>query len=111
MRSFPIHDLNLHLNSSERMPSCRRRIEKWSLIMDAKAQYTNYKPSTDTIFALELCISDERKPLLLANHVFVPYLVSALMLRPDHPRAAMKDDQKIWCQEYHAGTSHGTSTW
>ncbi len=69
--------------------------------MNGDGHYAGYRPSSVTISALELCISDERKPLLLSNDVFVPYLVSALLLGLDHPRAGMKDDQKIWCQAYH----------
>ena len=51
--------------------------------------------------ALRLCISDANKPLLLANKDFVPYLVDALLLDPEHPRAGMKEELKIWCQEHH----------
>lgn len=32
------------------------------------------KPAPDTIFVLELVISDDNKPLLLANPAFIPYL-------------------------------------
>ena len=52
--------------------------------------------------ALELCISDKNKPLLLDNPDFIPYLVDALLLDPDHPRAGMKHELKSWCQEHHA---------
>ena len=51
--------------------------------------------------ALELCVSDENKPLLLDNPDFIPYLVDALLLDPDHPRAGMKQELKSWCQEHH----------
>ena len=51
---------------------------------------------------LELCISDENKPLLLANPAFIPYLVDALLLDADHPRAGMKTELKSWCQTHHA---------
>ena len=51
--------------------------------------------------ALELCISDENKPLLLNNPDFIPYLVDALLLDPSHPRAAMNEEDKIWCQTRH----------
>ena len=68
--------------------------------------WTNFgggtKPSADNTFALQLCISDENKPLLLANEDFVPYLVDALLLDPEHPRAGLKEAEKIWCQEHHA---------
>ena len=59
------------------------------------------KPAADSINAMELCISDANKPLLLANKDFVPYLVDALLLDPEHPRAAMADELKTWCQEHH----------
>jgi len=52
--------------------------------------------------ALELCVSDENKPLLLANPAFIPYLVDALLLDADHPRAGMKPELKSWCQTHHA---------
>jgi hypothetical protein len=38
------------------------------------------KPTADTIMAVELCISDVVKPLLLANPSFIPYVVDALLL-------------------------------
>jgi predicted class III extradiol MEMO1 family dioxygenase len=61
----------------------------------------NTKPSADTIQALELCVSDENKPLLVASTDFVPYLVDALLLDPSHPRADMKPELKSWCQTHH----------
>ena len=70
--------------------------------MRAVGWYAGQKPSADTIMALELCVSDENKPLLLANPDFIPYLVDALLLDPDHPRAGMKEDLRIWCQTHHA---------
>jgi hypothetical protein len=60
------------------------------------------KPSADTIMTLELCISDANKPLLLAHRDFLPYLVDALLLEADHPRARMKPELKSWCQQHHA---------
>jgi len=50
---------------------------------------------------LELCISDKSKPLLLANTTFIPYLINGLFLDPDHPRADLKDEIKLWNQETH----------
>jgi hypothetical protein len=50
---------------------------------------------------LELCISDKSKPLLLANTTFIPYLINGLVLDPDHPRADLKDEIKLWNQETH----------
>ena len=59
------------------------------------------KPTADKIQVLELCISDTRKPLLLANSVLIPYLINGLFLDPDHPRADLKDEIKLWNQETH----------
>jgi hypothetical protein len=52
--------------------------------------------------ALELCISDSNKPLLLAHRDFLPYVVDALLLDAGHPRADMKPELKSWCQQHHA---------
>ena len=38
------------------------------------------KPTPELVQAVELCVSDQNKPLLLANEGFVPYLVDALLL-------------------------------
>ena len=54
--------------------------------------YANLKSTADTIMALELCALDTNKPLLLANTDFIPYLVDALLLDPDHPRAGLAQD-------------------
>ena len=43
----------------------------------------------------------QNKPLLIANDLFVPYLVDALLLDPQHPRASMKEELKVWCQQHH----------
>jgi len=59
------------------------------------------RPSADNMKVLELCISDQNKPLLLANPTLIPYLISALFLDPDHPRADLNDDVKAWNQKMH----------
>eukprot|EP01043_Picozoa_sp_COSAG02_P035565 COSAG02_NODE_2555_length_8532_cov_7.259900_6_plen_176_part_00 len=41
------------------------------------------------------------KPLLISSQLFIPYLVNALLLDPQHPRAGMKEELKVWCQEHH----------
>ena len=41
------------------------------------------------------------KPLLLNNDSFIPYLVDALLLDPEHPRAEVPPEQKAWCQMTH----------
>ena len=64
--------------------------------------YVGTKPTTDSVMTLELCVSDENKPLLLANPDFIPYLVDALLLDADHPRAGMKQELKVWLQTHHA---------
>ena len=73
----------------------------WSDMVGAVGAYASWKPTADNICALELCISDANKPLLLASEKFVPYLVAALLLDPHAPRAGMKDELKIWCQTHH----------
>jgi hypothetical protein len=78
------------------------RLTRWSQLVRADGSYRNNKPSADTIMALELCISDANKPLLLAHRGFLPYVVDALLLDPDHPRADMKLELKSWCQQHHA---------
>jgi hypothetical protein len=78
------------------------RLARWSQLVRADSYYQNSKPSADTILALELCISDSNKPLLLANRDFLPYVVDALLLDADHPRAGMKPELKSWCQQHHA---------
>ena len=42
--------------------------------MQAVGYNATHKPSPDTIFALELVISDDNKPLFLANSTFISYL-------------------------------------
>ena len=78
------------------------RLTRWSDIIRAVGLYQNQKPTADSIMALELCISDANKPLLLAHRDFLPYVVDALLLDPDHPRADMKPELKSWCQQHHA---------
>ena len=46
-------------------------------------------------------VSDKNKPLLLQNSACIPYLVDALLLDSDHPRAGMKEELKAWCQQHH----------
>ena len=77
-------------------------LARWSQNVRAVGWHANAKPTADTIMALELCVSDENKPLLLANPDFIPYLVDALLLDADHPRAGMKPELKSWCQTHHA---------
>ena len=44
----------------------------------------------------------KNKPLLIDNPRFIPYLVDALLLDPEHPRADLKAEPKAWCQQHHA---------
>jgi hypothetical protein len=56
-------------------------------------------PNAENIFALELCVSDVHKTLLLnSKSDFIPFLIDALLLDPAHPRAEMTDEQKSWLQ-------------
>eukprot|EP01043_Picozoa_sp_COSAG02_P093424 COSAG02_NODE_29942_length_560_cov_0.744035_1_plen_92_part_10 len=70
--------------------------------MRAVGLAANYKTTGSAIQALELCISDKNKPLLIANEKFIPYLVDALQVDPAHPRAGDKEEQRCWCQTHHA---------
>jgi hypothetical protein len=54
--------------------------ESWSQIVRAVGYRANTKPTADSIFAVELCVSDVNKPLLVDNRDFIPYLVDALLL-------------------------------
>lgn len=75
--------------------------EFWTLIVTRAGYLSRLKPTQDEIYAAQLCVSDVHKPLLMANRRFVPYLVDALLLDPDHPRADMDDEAKAWCQHHH----------
>ena len=55
-------------------------IEKWSQSVRAVGWNKTQKPTASSIMAVELCISDRNKPLLLANSAFIPYVVDALLL-------------------------------
>jgi hypothetical protein len=54
--------------------------EDWSQNVRAVGYSVNKKPTADIIFAVELCVSDVNKPLLIDNQDFIPYLVDALLL-------------------------------
>jgi hypothetical protein len=58
--------------------------QSWSQVVRAVGFQANSKPSADNIFAVELCVSDANKPLLLDNKNFIPYLVDALLLVRTH---------------------------
>jgi hypothetical protein len=75
--------------------------DNWSQTVRAIGYRASTKPSGDHIYAAQLCMSDANKPLLIANEMFVPYLVDALLLDPEHPRASMKEELKAWCQQHH----------
>jgi hypothetical protein len=76
-------------------------LEYWSAIVRAEGRRATQSASADSIFAVELTISDAWKPLLIANKNFIPYCVDALLLDPEHPRAGMKAELKAWCQQHH----------
>eukprot|EP01043_Picozoa_sp_COSAG02_P105867 COSAG02_NODE_41870_length_390_cov_0.690722_1_plen_100_part_10 len=77
-------------------------LSKWAGVVQAVGVWKSFKPAADNIFTLDLCISDSNKELLLANPDFLPYLVDALLLDPDHPRTGLAEEQKRWVQDYHA---------
>jgi hypothetical protein len=76
-------------------------ITMWSLYVGGVGLFAYNKPSADCIYMRDLATSDLNKPLLLANKNVIPYLVDALLLDPEHPRAAMQDNLKVWCQQHH----------
>lgn len=55
-------------------------VEKWSQIVRAEGINATATPNASAIMAVELCISDRNKALLLSNPAFIPYLVDALLL-------------------------------
>ena len=73
----------------------------WSRIVRKIGWRSHTKPNADEIHAAQLCVSDAHKPLLIANAEFISYLVDALLLDPDHPRADMNEELKVWCQQHH----------
>jgi hypothetical protein len=77
-------------------------LRQWSAIVRAEGWHAQKLPTHEFIHVLELCISDLNKALLLANASFIPYLISGLMLAPDHPRSGLSDELKTWVQTTHA---------
>ena len=55
-------------------------VQKWSQTVRAVGYSKTSKPTSTSITAVELCISDKNKPLLLANSAFIPYVVDGLLL-------------------------------
>eukprot|EP01043_Picozoa_sp_COSAG02_P027479 COSAG02_NODE_1624_length_11594_cov_6.314833_9_plen_88_part_00 len=55
-------------------------VEKWSQTVRAEGFNARSTPTGSSIAAVELCISDKNKALVLANSEFIPYLVDALLL-------------------------------
>jgi hypothetical protein len=76
-------------------------IADWSQTVRAVGAAAPNKPTADRIFAAHLSILDANKSLLLQNGSFIPYLVDALLLDPNHPRAGMHEELKAWCQQHH----------
>lgn len=74
----------------------------WSQIVRAIGVRATRKPTKETIAVADLCVSDSNKLLLVQNRNFLPYLVDALLLDPEHPRAKMQPDLMAWCQATHA---------
>lgn len=74
----------------------------WTQIVRAIGVRATRTPTAETIAVADLCISDANKPLLLQNSKFLPYLVDALLLDPEHPRANMQPELLAWCQATHA---------
>lgn len=83
--------------------SWHRRLTNWhDVLMGIGITGRAAKPTADRTLILELVISDVNKTLLLANPLLLPHLISGLFLDPDHPRADLKDEIKLWNQQTHA---------
>ena len=54
--------------------------------MAAEGKFMKIQPTPEVMHALELCISDRTKPVLMANERFIPYLIAGLGL------AKLRDD-------------------
>ena len=50
-------------------------VTRWSGIVRREASGVHSKPTAGTVMALDLCISDANKPVLLENTKFLPYAV------------------------------------
>ena len=50
-------------------------VTRWSGIVRREGVNAASKPTEGTVMALDLCISDANKPMLLANTKFLPYVV------------------------------------
>jgi hypothetical protein len=79
-----------------------RLVSRWTNVVQCRNTGSKGTPTAETVQAIELCISDENKLLLLQSPAFIPYLVDALLIRSDHPRAGLKPELKAWCQGAHA---------
>eukprot|EP01045_Picozoa_sp_COSAG04_P014757 COSAG04_NODE_1122_length_8160_cov_5.349088_2_plen_183_part_00 len=62
--------------------------------MAAEGKFMKIQPTPEVMHALELCISDRTKPVLLANERFIPYLIAGLGL------AKLRDDLPIELREF-----------
>ena len=90
------------LKYGRRVVCWRRRLTYWYEILTGVGYSGRaLKPTADRMMVLELVISDANKPLLLANDMLIPYLICGLFLEPDHPRADLKDEIKLWNQQTH----------
>lgn len=84
-------------------PQVDSLLRRWSnIVLGEGLLGKGFKPTEETIFILELSISDVNKKLMLANDGFVAYLLSGLFIDPNHPRANLSDDIKRWNQTVHA---------
>ena len=62
--------------------------------MAAEGKFMKIQPTPEVMHALELCISDRTKPVLMANERFIPYLIAGLGL------AKLRDDLPIELREF-----------
>lgn len=86
-------------------------LSRWAQVVRAEHYFSTYKPDANTIFPLELSISDLNKPLLLNNPNFLGYLIDGLLLDPTHPRADLDPAAKAYCQTVHVECFAQIAVW
>ena len=60
------------------------------------------QPTPEVMHALELCISDRTKPVLMANKRFIPYLIEGLQLAQLRERDDLPVELREWNEAMHA---------
>ena len=76
-------------------------VTRWSGIVRREGLNANSKPTAGTVMALDLCISDANKPMLLENTKFLPYaVVKNKKMKP--PSCVESSSGDLICSDGHA---------